>query len=210
MSRIFTQRRTGLIISSLLLAGVGVFFTWQQLNAQGGVPTPMGGGAGGAGGSALPGYSLMMPGMPGGSSQSNTQAAAPAAPKGPVFTLSKVAHGIQIKSVKNWDGKVMKMLRFKYQLEPKRVITVVLPEALAKEENTKEGWVTLFQVFSMDQEAKLDAQAKMKPVNAARQSTGGTGSMMGGMPMGGMPTMPGGMPSTMPGGMPMLPGMPVR
>ncbi|MHB0998657.1 MAG: hypothetical protein ACYC27_05370 [Armatimonadota bacterium] len=210
MSRILTPRRSGIIILCLILTGIGIFFGRQKLSAQS-VPSPMmmpgaPGGAGGAGAGLT-----MPPGMPGMGGQSQTAApAAPAAPTGPVFTISKIARGIQAKTVKNWDGSKTKVLRFKYQLEPKRVITVHLPEALAKEKRTKEGWATLFQVFSMDYEAKLDAEAKNKPVASTQSSGGASGGMMG-MPM--MGGMPGGMPGLaggMGGGMPMLPSMPVR
>ncbi|MHB1458066.1 MAG: hypothetical protein ACYC0V_14245 [Armatimonadota bacterium] len=234
MSSKSTQRIAVVISLCLIFVVIGIFFAIRQLNAQGGgapgagmmappagvsMTPPGGGGKAGPSGMMMPpnmpgmsggGGMMGMPGMPGmgGGSQSGTPAAE-SAPTGPMLTLSKVARGIQTKSVKNWDGRVTPMLRFKYKLASKQVLTVHLPKAVAAEKHTKEGWEAVFQSFSMDKEAIVDAEIKNNPTPQSNSRSGGaTGGMIGGgMP--GMPGMGGGMPGMIggSGSIPMLPPM---
>ena len=204
MSSKSTQRIAAVISLCLIFAVIGVFFGLRQLNAQGtggmNVPPgvsmmPPGGAGGGTGGMMIPN----MPGMGGGMGGSqSTSAVTESAPTAPVISLNKIARGIQTKSVRNWDGRLTPMLRFKYQLASKRVLTVYLPKVLAAEKHTKAGWEAVFQSFSMDKEAIVDAEIKNNPTPQSSSTSGGAsgGGMMG------MPGMGGGMP-----GMPGMPGM---
>lgn len=224
MSSKSTQRIAAVISLCLIFAVIGVFFSLRQLNAQG---APKGGGAtggllppppgvsmmppgGGAGGGA---GSMMMPMMPGmggggmmgGGSQSGTPAAE-SAPTAPLVSIDKVVQGAKVTNVKNWDKTTITMLKFKYQLASKQVLTVYIPKELTKDKRTKDGWSALFQSFSMDKEAIVDAEIKNNPTPQSSSTSGGTTGMMGGGMMGGGMMMPG-MPGGMGGGMPMLPPM---
>lgn len=150
----------------------------------------------------------MMPGMQGmgGASASGAGAAADSGPKEPTVPFSAVvASGVRVQNVKNPGGKPSQFLRFKYRTLANQMVTVVMPAELKSQKLSRNGWNTLFQVFSMDYEAKMATIAKNLPDDAA--SSGSTPGGMPGMPgmmpgMGGMPGMPG------MGGMPLLPPMP--
>ena len=199
MSKRSTQRIAVVISLCSIFAVIGVFFGLRQLNAQGASP----------GGMMMP----MMPGMPGMTGMGGSQSSSPVtetAPTAPLVSINSVVRGIQTKNIKNWDGTVTSMLRFKYQLSPKQTLTVYLPKSLTTEKRTKNGWEALFQAFAMDKEAIVDAEIKNNPTpnqSSSGVSVGSTGMMGGGMMMPGMPGMPG-----MGGGasMPMLPPMPGR
>lgn len=200
MFRILTQRRAVIISFCVIFAVIGVFISLKQLNAQGGMPgMPTGAGSP----MMMPGMSGGMPGMMGGGSQSSSSASGAVAPTAPALGFGKVARGVTTKNVRNWDGTLTPILRFKYRLAGKRVITVYLPKSLASEKRTKNGWESLFQTFAMDVEAKIDAEIKNNPTPTSSRTSTGTPGMGGGMMMPGMG-------SGMPGGMPMLPGMPLR
>jgi hypothetical protein len=199
MSKNSTQRIAAVISLCLIFAVIGVFFGLRQLNAQGASP----------GGMMMP---MMMPGMGGmsGGSQSSS-AVTESAPTAPLISITSVVRGIQTKNTRNWDGTVTTMLRFKYQLSPKQTLTVYLPKALVIDEKgavvkrTRNGWEALFQSFSMDKEAIVDADIKNNPTSTQSSSgvsVGSTGMMGGGMTIPGM--MSGG------SSMPMLPPMPTR
>ena len=65
--------------------------------------------------------------------------------------------------IKNWDGMVTELLRFKYKTLDGKVITVHLPVVYKEEQKTKAAWDTLFRVFAMDYEAQLDAMERENP-----------------------------------------------
>jgi hypothetical protein len=131
--------------------------------------------------------------------------------------------GVRTVTVKSWDGMVASFLKFAYKPTPGNVIHVQLPGEYKKQKFTKDGWTTLFQVYGMDQEAKIDA-AERKQAERATEDVGKIlGSILGvaqrnmaslnsaiGVSSGmttrsGLPGMPG-----MPGmsGLPGMPGMP--
>jgi hypothetical protein len=213
MSRTVRRYRFWLVPLSIVAAIAISFCSWQRLQAQG--PMPGGG---------------MASGVP--------QAAAPVAVAAQsadaVLSLSGIVTGkIGMMNIKNWDGTVTQLLRFKYPLSKGRLITVQLPAAYKIEKRTKNSWETLFQVYAMDYESMLDAKAAREQEMAMSDVGEALASIMGGSaPSGlsqlgqaaGMPSLTGappgsgglmlnGLGSTVPGGfslppMPMaLPGM---
>jgi len=140
----------------MLLAGFGVFFYLQQIHAQT-VPVE------------TPPPSQPQPSVTGVPGAPGTQAAAPAplpppTPAEPVYDLKGVvASGIKAMNVKNWDGTVTDMLRFKYKSMSGRTMTIHLPGVYKDERRTRAGWNTLFTCYAMDYEAMLDEIAKNKP-----------------------------------------------
>lgn len=203
------KRHTKVIVSACAIFALGgVLISLQRLNAQS-VPSPMGS-------TTMPGMGAPMmmggmPGMMGGSSQSGG-GSAESAPTEPKVKFNSLVRGAQTQNIKNWDGTITPMLRFKYKLSPSRVLTVHMPKSLMSQDRTKNGWEALFQSYDMTMEAKIDAAIKDNPPAVSTTGANRTATMPGMMsPMGGM--MPGAMPgpvSPMPGAMPTLPGMPIR
>lgn len=215
MSKISTQRLTLIITAGIVFAAVIMIIGYGKLNAQ--VPAPMGGGAGAPMTGGMPGIMPgMMPGMPGGA-----QSASPAVetkPLQPKVKFSSMVSNVRTLNIRNWDGTITPMLRFKYRINSNRpILNVSMPLTLTKEQRTKNSWETLFQNYSMNKESTVDAAIKRQRNKAneapARQSFGMTSAM---------PTMPGGMGMTppmsggagggvtMPPVMPTLPSMPAR
>lgn len=182
MSRIAKENKIWFVAFGIVVAIILVFMGWQRLEAQGAPPPPMppmpGGGPGGMPGAPsampMPGGAPAMPGVAApsemGASQPAVAASAPT-PSAPVVSLSSVMPGaVKVQKTKNWDGRVTEMLRFKYQLTPGRVLTVHLPGAYKSQKMTKEAWSTLFQVFSMDYEAKQASRESLPEVSAEQMS----------------------------------------
>jgi len=147
MSRTVKRHRFWLIPVCIVVAGIMSLYGWQQLNAQ----PPQSG--------IAPG-----PGMPGGpplQADPNAPAAAPVAPPPPpVPTIelnSVLPTGVKAMNIKNWDGQVTSILRFKYKTLDDRIITVHLPGSYKTEKMTRDAWDTLFQCFGMDVEAQIEA-----------------------------------------------------
>lgn len=220
------KQHTILIISTcVIFALLGIFITFKKLNAQG-VPPPVGAGSTMPGAPMGAGSPMMgmpgMPGMMGMGTQQTTGGSAEVAPIEPKIKFTALVRGVQPQNIKNWDGTITPILRFKYRLGNSKVLTVHLPKALINEDRTKNGWETLFQAYDMTIEAVIDEEIKNNPTPVAGSTTtgiGGTMRMPGiggiGAPIGGMmPMGGGGVPPTVagsPGGsMPVLPGMPVR
>lgn len=160
MARIVKKHKLWLIPVCLLVT-VGVLLCGWQLYAQGMMPPPSGGAA-----SPIPPGMQGAGGVPADPGVAGTTSAAPAAivPSEPTFELKSVLPtGVRVMSIKNWDGKIIQLLRFKYKLPDGRVITVHLPSIYKKEKNyTKAAWETCFQAYSMDREAVLDVVAAKK------------------------------------------------
>lgn len=163
-------------------------------------------GPGGMGGMLPPPPGVsMMPGMGGmGGASAGATASTSSNPAEPTIPFKSVVSGASVLAVRNPDKSASKFLKFKYKTNDKLVINVVLPVEMQKQQLSRDGWNTLFQVFSTDYEAKLAQMEKDNPVVASTSTAGGGGmpGMAGGMP--GMPGMPG---MTMPGGLPAMPGM---
>jgi len=121
-------------------------YGWQQIHAQ---DMP----AGSAPGGIQPG----MPGAPGGAP------AAPSPSTEPTMSLSAVVQsGISVSKVKNWDGTFTEFLKFKHKTLDKRVLAVLLPAAYKQDKMTRAGWDTLFQVYDMGYEYRLEAIEKAR------------------------------------------------
>lgn len=156
MSRTVKRHRFWLIPVCIVVAGIMSLYGWQQLNAQtpggeirgeSGLPT-------GAPGSVPPGA----PGVPGDPNAPAPAPMAPPAPSAPTIELASVLPtGVKAMNIKNWDGQVTSILRFKYKILDDRVITVHLPALYKKEKMTRDAWDTLFQCFGMDVEARMEA-----------------------------------------------------
>lgn len=159
MSRTVKRHRFWLIPVCIVIAGIMSLYGWQQLNAQ----TPGGPGGEIRGESGLPSGApgSVAPGAPGVPGDPNAPAAGPVAPPPPpVPTIelnSVLPTAVKAMNIKNWDGKVTSILRFKYKTLDDRVITVHLPALYKKEKMTRDGWDTLFQCFGMDVEAQMEA-----------------------------------------------------
>ena len=154
MSRAVIKHKSWLIPLCLLAAAIASLYGWQQLQAQNVAPGMEGAPPGVAGPPVAP----PTPGAPG-------AVPAPVAPPAePTCTLSSVLpSGVRSMKIKNWDGTVTELLRFKYKTMDHRLITVHLPAIFKKEQKTKAGWDTLFQVFGMDYEARVDAIQRNQP-----------------------------------------------
>ena len=155
MSAMMSKHKLWLIPICVVVIGAALFLCWQQLHAQNPMspapPAPAAPGPTPAGTPAVP------PSVP---------AAEPAPPPAeePLLMLNAmVPGGIKVMRIKNWDGAVTEMLRFKYKTSSGFVSTVHLPGVYKSEKRTKAGWYTLFQVFAMDREAQIDAFEKVLP-----------------------------------------------
>jgi hypothetical protein len=154
MSWLSIKNKIWIVALALFVAGAGAVFFWQQLQAQSPTASPSPGPA-----TAL--SDVATPGTP------PTTAPSPAAPPAtvqssePTVPLRAVLpSNVKVLRIKNWDGRVIEMLRFKYKTLDGRVITVHLPASYKSQQMTKAGWDTLFQVFSMDKEAALEEREK--------------------------------------------------
>ncbi|MDI6828074.1 MAG: hypothetical protein QME62_06280 [Armatimonadota bacterium] len=145
-----------LIPLCLLLSGLGVFVYWQQTSAQNPpVETPPPNQA-----------QSSVTGVPGDSSAQPVAAPSvpPPTPTEPVYDLKGVvASGIKVIKIKNWDGTITEMLRFKYKSMDGRIMTIHLPAVYKNEKRTRAGWNTLFTCYAMDYEAMLDQIERNKP-----------------------------------------------
>ena len=127
-----SRHKAWLVPICVLAALVISFYGWQQLHAQGAQSTT--------------------PATPGG-----------AASSGPIIEIAAVLPtGVTAMNIKNWDGTITTVLRFKYKTIDNKVITVHLPGTYRKEKMTREAWDTLFQCFGMDVEAQLDIKGRDK------------------------------------------------
>lgn len=165
MSRTVEKHKFVLIPICLLFAITGLFYGLRRLEAQPPPETPpMEAGIPGAPGAPAPGVAGA-PGAPGAPAPAGDAAApAPAAPSEPTFGLSSVLPaGVKSMKIKNWDGTVTEFLRFKYRTMDGSVITVHLPAVYKKEKRTRASWDTLFRVFAMDEEARIDAAERNRP-----------------------------------------------
>lgn len=149
MVGIVRKHKSWLVPFCLFLVTVGVFYGWQKLHAQGMPPAP----------------GMNPAGMAG--TQGTVGVPAPAAPDSTVDSAiglkSMLPSNVKVMNIKNWDGYVTKLLRFKCKLVDGRVITVHLPATYEKEQMTRACWESCFQTFAMDQEARLDAIEKNLP-----------------------------------------------
>lgn len=176
MARTVKKHKFWLIPLCLLVAGIASVLSWQQLQAQGVPPGTPGYGARPAPygpGAPMPippsesaleaGYpgAPGMPGVPGMGAMPGAPGMAPVTatvPSEPTYAISSVLPGsVQTQNIKNWDGVLTPLLRFKYKTTSGKTITVHLPATYKTETRTKAGWETLFHVFAMDREAQLDA-----------------------------------------------------
>lgn len=148
MSRFLSQNRLWLIALAVFIAGAGSVFFWQQLQAQSPSPTPSPTGV------TTPGAT------PGAVAPATTPEQAPQSTEPTVPLRAVLPSGVKVIKVKNWDGHVTELLRFKYKTIDGRTITVHLPSTYKSQQMTKTGWDTLFQVFSMDKEASLEEREK--------------------------------------------------
>ncbi|HUV03920.1 MAG TPA: hypothetical protein VMX94_02305 [Armatimonadota bacterium] len=131
MSRAVSTHKVWLMPVCLIAAVIVLVCCWQQLQAQ--APAP-----GVAQPSPAPGVAALTPSGE------------------PTLTLSSVLpKAVKVMKVKNWDGQVTELLRFKYKTMDNRVITAHLPGVYRKETMPRAAWDTLFQVFAMDREARL-------------------------------------------------------
>jgi hypothetical protein len=90
-----------------------------------------------------------------------TTPAVATAPTSPAIAIGAVMpSGVKAMNIKNWDGTVTTILRFKYKTIDNKVITVHLPGAYKTQTMTREAWDTLFQCFGMDVEAQLDIKSQ--------------------------------------------------
>jgi len=146
------KHKLWLIPLCFLMAGIASICCWQQLQAQAPMPTgPVPGVAG-------------PPGTPGAPGAALTAVPAAPQPSEPTFGIGSVLpKAVKVMRIKNWDGQVTELLRFKYKTMDNRVITVHLPAVYKKEKMTRAGWDTLFCVFAMDQEAQIDAIERNRP-----------------------------------------------
>ena len=141
MTRTVRKHKTWLVPIFVFAAMVLSLYGWQQIHAQ---PAPM-----------TPPGTVGAPGTP--------AAPAAAAPSGPTIAVSAVMPaGVKAMNVKNWDGTVTSILRFKYKTMDDKVITVHLPSSYKNEKMTREAWDTLFQCFGMDVEAQMEAKTRGK------------------------------------------------
>lgn len=142
MSRTVKRHRSWLIPVCIVVAGIMSLYGWQQLNAQ---PPAQPGVPGG-------------PPLPGDPNAPTAGAVAPPPPPEPTIELNSVLPtGVKAMNIKNWDGQVTSILRFKYKTLDDRIITVHLPGSYKAEKMTRDGWDTLFQCFGMDVEAQMEA-----------------------------------------------------
>ncbi|MGB9587702.1 MAG: hypothetical protein ACPL7O_05925 [Armatimonadota bacterium] len=150
MSRFLLSSKLWLVALAVFVAGAGSVFFWQQLHAQspGTMPSPTGVTTPGA----APGVATSAT-----TPQQSTQSTEPTVP-----LRSVLPSGVKVMKVKNWDGHVTELLRFKYKTIDGRTITVHLPSSYKSQQMTKAGWDTLFQVFSMDKEAALEEREKKR------------------------------------------------
>ena len=89
--------------------------------------------------------------------------ATPGTTAGPTLQIGAVMpSGVKAMNIKNWDGTVTTVLRFKYKTIDNKVITVHLPGTYKTEKMTREAWDTLFQCFGMDLEAQQDMKGRNK------------------------------------------------
>jgi len=151
------------IAGCAILVGLAILIGWQHIYAQG-PPQPVEEPPPGA---AQPGAPPPAPSpspAPGAPSTGAPAAStAPSSPPEPTFGLQSVASGIKVMRIKNWDGTVTEMLRFKYRTMSGNVITVHLPAVYKSDKRTRAGWETLFMCYSMDYEAFLDQLERNKP-----------------------------------------------
>ena len=199
MARTVKRHKLWLIPLSILIAAAALLYGWQQLQAQdmsagppGAMPGPMAGGPS----AAMPGPSGIAGapaagGMPGAATGAASSMAA--APSEPTFPISSVLPPkVKTMNIKNWDGTLTQLLRFKYKIADGRTVTVHLPVVYKEEKMTKAGWETLFQVFSMDQEARLDAIEKYNSVDVSAYADNVTAAIRGESPgnaLGGLTSM---------------------
>lgn len=142
MSLMVKKQKLWLVPVCLLIAVVASVCCWQQLQAQ----------------------APATPGAPGAPGAAPTAAPMALQPGELTFSLSTVLpKAVKVMRIKNWDGQVTELLRFKYKTMDNKVITVHLPGVYRKEKMTKASWDTLFRVFAMDLEVELEAIERNRP-----------------------------------------------